>query len=58
MPSLAAQVGYDTVETLQSSAASTVEGPTGCRAVERGELCCTAVSSTRFGQQQQPDMSA
>ncbi len=46
MPSLAAHVGYDTVETLQSAVTSTVKAYTGCSAVERGESCCTAVLST------------
>lgn len=58
MPSLAAHVGYNTVETLQSAATSTVKAYTVCVAVERGDLCCTAVSSTRFRQQQRPGISA
>ena len=46
MPSLAAHVGYDTVETLQSTATSTVKAHKVCVAVERGDLCSTAVLST------------
>ena len=38
MPSLAAHIGCDTVETLQSTAMSTAKGRTGCRAFERGDF--------------------
>ena len=44
MPSLAAHIGYDTVETLHRSVASTVEAYQLCGAVEQGGLCCTAVT--------------
>ncbi len=43
MPSLAAHVGYDTVETLQSTATSTGKAYKVCGAVKTGDLCCTAV---------------
>ena len=42
MPSLATHVGYDTVETLQSTATSGKAYKVFV-AVKRGDLCCTAV---------------